>query len=123
VARLLTLTRQSAVGDLDVTQVASAGDHVRLMAVVAQTRNLPEAQLPFEEAHGLVVQSACGLQVKRVSMASLRRPGAYWANRSVSAPSVGAAAVRFPTAIVGIVLTEFSAYLLSKETPAYGRQG
>jgi hypothetical protein len=34
--------------------VASAGDHVRLTAIIAQTRNLPEAQLA--EAHELVVQ-------------------------------------------------------------------
>src|SRR5207344_2430039 len=53
---LLAPAFEHAVGDLDVTQVASAGDHVRLMAIVAQTRNLPEAQLAFEEAHGLVVQ-------------------------------------------------------------------
>ena len=47
----------NAIGDLDVTQVPSAGDHCRLMAVVAQARDLPQAQLAFEEAHGLVVQN------------------------------------------------------------------
>jgi TIR domain len=54
-AEAVRAASQRKVGDLDVTQVASAGDHVRLMAIVAQTR-LPEAQLAFEEAHGLVVQ-------------------------------------------------------------------
>src|SRR5215831_14898916 len=34
----------------------SAGDHLCLMAVVAQTRDLPQTQLAFEEAHRLVVQ-------------------------------------------------------------------
>jgi hypothetical protein len=47
------------------------------------------------------------------------------ANRSVSAPSVGDTVVRFPTAIVGIVLKEFSAYVWSDEPGVrhYGRQG
>jgi hypothetical protein len=31
----------NSVGDLDVAQVPSAGDHLRLMAVVAQARDLP----------------------------------------------------------------------------------
>jgi hypothetical protein len=39
----------------------------------------------------------------------------------VSAPSVGATAVRFPTIIVGIVLTEFSAYVWSNEPITEGK--
>src|ERR1700746_527595 len=46
----------NAIGDLDVTQVPSARDHRRLMAAVAQARDLPQAQLAFEEAHGLIMQ-------------------------------------------------------------------
>ena len=53
---LLSPTLEHAVGNLDVAQVPSARDHVRLMAAVAQARDLPQAQLAFEEAHGLVVQ-------------------------------------------------------------------
>jgi hypothetical protein len=42
----------------------------------------------------------------------------------VSAPSVGATAVRFPTAIVGIVLPELTAYVWCEEPRVrhYGRQ-
>src|ERR1700730_15301388 len=47
---------EHAVGDLDIAQVPPTRDHLRLMAVVAQARDLPQAQLAFEEAHGLVVQ-------------------------------------------------------------------
>src|SRR6516165_1302835 len=53
---LLPPTLEHAIGNLDVTQVPSAGDHRRLMAAVAQARDLPQAQLAFEEAHGLIVQ-------------------------------------------------------------------
>jgi hypothetical protein len=35
---------EHAVRDLDVTQVPSAGDHRRLMAIVAEARDLPQAQ-------------------------------------------------------------------------------
>jgi hypothetical protein len=50
-----------AVGDLDVAQVRSASDHLRLMAVVTQTRNLkPQAPLTFEQADGL--ESLDGIQ-------------------------------------------------------------
>src|SRR5215467_7939893 len=45
-----------AIGNIDVAQVPSARDHVRLMAAVAQARHLAQAQLAFEEAHGLIVQ-------------------------------------------------------------------
>src|SRR5204863_3462419 len=38
---LLSPALEHAVGDLDVTQVASTRDYLRLMAVVAQTRDLP----------------------------------------------------------------------------------
>jgi hypothetical protein len=66
-----------------------------------------------------------GPEVKNFSTGSLRLPEGHRANRSVSAPSVGDTAVRFPNAIVGIVLTEFSAYVWSNEPGVrhYGRQG
>src|SRR6266403_1593215 len=38
---LLSPALEHAVGDLDVAQVPSARDHLRLMAVVAQARDLP----------------------------------------------------------------------------------
>src|ERR1019366_8243506 len=38
---LLSPALEHAVGDLDVAQVASTRDYLRLMAVVAQTRDLP----------------------------------------------------------------------------------
>jgi len=53
---LLSPALEHAVGNLDVAQVRLAGDHLRLMAVVAQARNLPQAQLTFEQADGLIVQ-------------------------------------------------------------------
>jgi len=53
---LLSPTVEHAVGDLDVAQIVSAGDHLGLVAVVAQTRDLPQPQLAGEEAHRLVVQ-------------------------------------------------------------------
>jgi hypothetical protein len=34
----------------------SAGDHIGLMAAVAQAGDLPQAQLAFEETHGLIMQ-------------------------------------------------------------------
>ena len=37
---LLSPALEHAVGDLDVAQVPSTGDHLRLMAVVAQARDL-----------------------------------------------------------------------------------
>ena len=46
----------NAVRNLDVAQVPSARDHVRLMAALAQPRNLPQAQPALEEAHCLIVQ-------------------------------------------------------------------
>jgi hypothetical protein len=49
------LQRSNTVGDLDVTQVPSARDHVGLMAAVAQARDLPQAQPTLEKAHGLIV--------------------------------------------------------------------
>src|SRR3974390_1296058 len=53
---LLSPALEHAVGDLDVAQIPPAGDHLRLMAALAQARDLPQAQLAFEQAHGLVVQ-------------------------------------------------------------------
>src|SRR5215469_4784165 len=53
---LLSPALEHAVGDLDVTQVPSARDHRRLMAAVAQARDLPQTQSALEEAHGLIVQ-------------------------------------------------------------------
>src|SRR5215813_12663425 len=53
---LLSPALEHAVGDFDVAQIPSAGDHCRLMAVVAQARYLPQAQLALEKAHGLIVQ-------------------------------------------------------------------
>jgi len=47
---------EHAVGDLDVAQVPSAGHHLRLMAVVAQAGDLPQAQLAVEAAHRLVME-------------------------------------------------------------------
>src|SRR5262245_17302077 len=47
---------EHAVRDLDVTQVPSAGDHVGLMAALAQARDLPQPQPALEEAHGPIVQ-------------------------------------------------------------------
>jgi hypothetical protein len=41
---------------LDVAQVPATGDDLRLMAVVAQACDLPQAQPAIEEAHGLIVQ-------------------------------------------------------------------
>src|SRR5271165_5785649 len=38
---LLSPALENAVGDLDVAQVPSTGDYLRLMAVVAQARDLP----------------------------------------------------------------------------------
>src|ERR1700683_1374534 len=38
---LLSPALEHAVGDLDVAQVPSTGDYLRLMAVVAQARDLP----------------------------------------------------------------------------------
>jgi hypothetical protein len=38
---LLTPTLEHAVGDLDVAQVPSTGNHLRLMAALAQARDLP----------------------------------------------------------------------------------
>jgi hypothetical protein len=38
---LLAPALEHAVGDLDVAQVPSTGDHLRLMAAVAQARDLP----------------------------------------------------------------------------------
>jgi hypothetical protein len=61
--------------------------------------------------------------VKNVSTGTLQLPEGHRASRSVSAPSVGDTAVRFPDAIVGIVLTKLSAYVWSKEPRVlhYGR--
>jgi hypothetical protein len=56
-------------------------------------------------------RSLSGPEVKNFSTGSLRLPKGHRANRSVSAPFVGDTAVPFPNAIVGIVLTEFSAYV------------
>src|SRR5216684_3612860 len=53
---LLPPTLEHAIGDLDVAQVPSTGDHVGLMAAVAQARDLPQAQPTLEEAHGLIMQ-------------------------------------------------------------------
>jgi hypothetical protein len=47
---------EHAVGDLDVAQVPATGDDLRLMAVVAQPCDLPQARPALEEAHGLIVQ-------------------------------------------------------------------
>jgi hypothetical protein len=47
---------EQAVGDLDVAQVPATGDDLRLMTVVAQACDLPQAQPTLEEAHGLIVQ-------------------------------------------------------------------
>jgi hypothetical protein len=38
---LLAPTIEHTVGDLDIAQVPSTGDHLRLMAGVAQARDLP----------------------------------------------------------------------------------
>ena len=38
---LLSPALEHAVGDFDVAQVPSTGDHLRLMAAVAQARHLP----------------------------------------------------------------------------------
>src|SRR5215471_23357 len=48
--------QRSKVGDLDVAQVPSTGNHLGLMTGVAQARDLPQAQLALEEPHRLVVQ-------------------------------------------------------------------
>src|SRR5262245_33943927 len=53
---LLSPAFEHAVCDLDVTQVPSAGDHVGLMAALAQACDLPQAQSALEEAHGPIVQ-------------------------------------------------------------------
>src|SRR5262249_21235189 len=53
---LLSPAFEHAIGNIDVAQVPSAGDHVRLMAAVAQARDLSQAQPALEEAHRLVVQ-------------------------------------------------------------------
>src|SRR5215472_5219607 len=53
---LLSPALEHAVGDLDVTEVPSARDHVGLMAAVTQARDLPQTQPAFEEAHGLIMQ-------------------------------------------------------------------
>src|SRR4029434_9937253 len=53
---LLSPALEHAVGDLDISQVPSAGDHVCLMAVVAQARDLPQAQPTLEEAYRLIAQ-------------------------------------------------------------------
>jgi hypothetical protein len=45
---LLSPALEHAVGDLDVAQVPATGDHVRLMAAVAQPRDLPQAQLALK---------------------------------------------------------------------------
>src|SRR5262252_5730279 len=53
---LLSPALEHAVSDLDVAQVPPAGDHCRLMAVVAQARDLPQAQPALDKTHGLIVQ-------------------------------------------------------------------
>ena len=53
---LLSPALEHAVGDFDVTQIPAVGDHRGLMAVVAQARNLPQAQLALEEADRLIMQ-------------------------------------------------------------------
>src|SRR5262249_33123372 len=53
---LLPPAVKHAVGDLDVTQVPSTGNHLGLVTGVAQARDLPQAQLALEESHRLVVQ-------------------------------------------------------------------
>src|SRR5437016_1240355 len=54
---LLSPAIEHAVSHLDVTQIPTIGDHLGLMmAVVAQARDLPQAQLPLEEAHRLIMQ-------------------------------------------------------------------
>ena len=54
---LLSPTLEHAIGDLDVGQVPAVGDDLGLVAIVGQSRDLPQPQLAFEEAHRLVVQS------------------------------------------------------------------
>src|SRR5262249_41426860 len=53
---LLSPAFEQAIGNIDVAQVPSARDHVRLMAAVAQARDLSQAQPALEKAHRLIVQ-------------------------------------------------------------------
>jgi len=53
---LLSPAIEHAVGHLDVTQVPPIRDHLSLMSVVAQARDLPQSQLALEEAHRLIMQ-------------------------------------------------------------------
>src|SRR3984893_5835564 len=53
---LLPPALEHAIGDIDVAQVPSAPDDPRLMAAVAQAGDLSQAQLAFEETHGLIMQ-------------------------------------------------------------------
>src|SRR3990172_5073412 len=54
---LLPPALEHAVGDLDVGEVPPTGDHLGLVPVLAQARDLPETQRALEEADGLVVQA------------------------------------------------------------------
>src|SRR5215469_3691528 len=53
---LLSPALEHAVGDLDLAEIPSTRDHLCLVTVVAQARDLPQAQLAFEEPHRLIVQ-------------------------------------------------------------------
>ena len=46
----------NGVGELDIAQVRSTRDHLGLMSVVAQARDLPQPQLALEETHRLIMQ-------------------------------------------------------------------
>ncbi len=56
---LLPPTIEHAISHFDVAQLPATGDDLGLMAALAQARDLPQAQLPFQEAHRLVMQIVC----------------------------------------------------------------
>jgi hypothetical protein len=53
---LLSPAIEHTVGDLDIAEVPSIRDHLRLVTVVAQARDLSQAQPAFEESHRLIMQ-------------------------------------------------------------------